>query len=125
MVRDLWSDHPMQQVDKSAPLPKPLGKPREEVIPAPPRDGTNSLEEDKYGRTSSGRSKRERKPVDYKCHLGDKQIPPGVRRLASKRRKYKQRMFDVSRSSAARLLYPDHDRKGTKDEVSRILLILG
>ena len=113
-------------MDEPVPLPRPLSKLPEEVTPTPPKDGTNtnSPEEDKYERTPGGRSKRERKLVKYKCHLGDKQIPPGVRCLASKRRKYKQRMFDVSRSSAARLLYPDHDRKGTKDEVSRILLIL-
>ena len=84
VVRDLWSDHPMQQVDKLAPLPKDLGKPLEKVIIVPQRDSTNSSEEDKYGRTPDGRSKSKRKPVDYKCHLGDKQTPPGVRRLAPK-----------------------------------------
>ena len=35
-----------------------------------------------------------------------------------------EEVTDVSGSSATRLLHPDHDRKGTKDEVSRTLLIL-
>ena len=32
--------------------------------------------------------------MDYKFHLGDKQIPPGVRRISPKHRKHKQRMSE-------------------------------
>ena len=75
----------MQQVDEPVPLHRPLGKPPEEVTPAPPKDSTNSPEEAKYGQTPGGRSNREIKPVDYKCHLGDNQIPPDVRHIVPKR----------------------------------------
>ena len=91
---DLWSDHPIQQVDEPAPLPRPLDKSPDEVTTTPSKDSSNSPEEDKYERTPGGRSKRERKLVKYKCHLGDKQIPPGMRRIAPKCRKHKQRMSE-------------------------------
>lgn len=45
VVKDLWSDNSIQQMDEPASLPKPLVKPPEEGIPTPQRD-----EEDKYGR---------------------------------------------------------------------------
>ena len=47
---------------------------------------------DAYSKLPDGRSRRERAKVKYKCYLGPKQIPPGVRRLSVKRVRYRKRM---------------------------------
>ena len=94
MVKNLWSSHPMQQRDEPIPATQIPVKPPEEGIPTK----TNVSDENKYGRTSCGRSKRDQgRSIDYKCRLGDKQVPPGVRHLAPKRKRDGQKMSERRR----------------------------
>ena len=74
VVKDVWSEHPMQEMNEPAPLPKPLAKPPEKGIPTPPKDNspagkTNSSEEDRYLRKPGGKSKREIKLVHCKLQV--------------------------------------------------------
>ena len=89
---DLWTDHPSVQGDEPAQVETEESSASEEVKPT----------EEALGRGPDGRSRRDRgdrpnykdslRPSSYKCHLGEKQIPPGVRRLSTKKLRYRKRM---------------------------------
>ena len=89
---DLWTDHPSAQGDEPAQVETNEPSASEEDKPT----------EEALGRGPDGRSRRDRgerpnykdslRPSIYKCHLGEKQIPPGVRRLSTKKLRYRKRM---------------------------------
>jgi hypothetical protein len=93
----MWSDTPIhQQVSEPAPtLPTPA-KPLGEDVP-PEEDTIKKIFDNGVDQGPDGRSKRERKEVNYKepraykCHLGDKQTSPGVRCCTIKRMSYRNR----------------------------------
>ena len=97
--KDLWTDHPKLQTQDEFPPDK---SPEEADSPEEVEtSGRDKSPEEALGRGPDGRSRRQRgdrpdykdslRPA-YKCHLGEKQIPPSVRRVSSKRLRYRKRM---------------------------------
>ena len=92
--KDLWTDHPNHQSTNqpinpvSAPEEAPVSVPEEAPVSVP-----EEVADDGLGRGLDGNVRRDRGPkVDYKMHMGEKQIPPGVRRMSVQRIRHSKRM---------------------------------
>ena len=96
--KDLWTDHPAKRADAGPPktLPTPVKSPEEvpeeAELAESPEEASEEVSDDGLGRGPDGRTRRERKIPNYKCHLGSKQIPPGVRRASTKLLRHRKRM---------------------------------
>ena len=83
--KDLWADHPSHQ---STDQPANTVSAPEEAPVSVPEEATG----DGLGRGPEGNARRDRGPnMDYKMHMGEKQIPPGVRRMSVQRIRHSKR----------------------------------